>query len=177
MRIISGKFKGRKLTFPPTLAARPTTDFAKTGLFNYLSHRYDLSQCNVLDLFSGTGNISIEFASREAASITSVDAQKAAIDHLMQISQKLQIHHLKAIQSDVLQFLQSTSETFDIIFADPPFKYPHKELIIQEVFSRSLLNKTGILVIEHGKNDIFEHLKHYVETRKYGNVFFSYFSS
>src|SRR5688572_7665549 len=120
MRIIGGIHKGRNIKVPPGLPVRPTTDFAKEGLFNILVNRYDLSEARVLDLFSGTGHISLEFASRGSTHVTAVDQNFRCAGFLREMASQLDLN-ISAQKSDVFQYLKSCSSTFDIVFADPPY--------------------------------------------------------
>ena len=120
MRIISGSHKGRRLFAPKTLPVRPTTDRSKEALFNILQHQYDWSSIRVLDLFSGTGSISYEFASRGVTEVFSVDINSCCIKFIQQTAQKLDLK-INTIQGDTLKYLTSINMDFDLIFADPPY--------------------------------------------------------
>src|SRR5690242_4564737 len=109
MRIISGEFKGRNIIAPSSLPVRPTTDFAKTGLFNILTNHFDFEEISVLDLFAGTGSISFEFASRGTKKITAVDSNTGCLKFIKEYSQKLNINSIKTIKSDAFRFLESAS--------------------------------------------------------------------
>src|SRR5690606_19556564 len=119
-RIVSGTYKGKRIAAPKKLPVRPTTDFAKESLFNILNNHYYFSGLHVLDLFSGTGNIAYEFASRGAESIISVDGHLDCIKFINKISAELEMP-ITTVKSDVIKYLSSTSVTSDIIFADPPY--------------------------------------------------------
>ncbi len=177
MRIISGTHKGRRLTAPKNLPVRPTTDFAKEALFNILRVRYYFEELTVLDLFSGTGNISFEFASRGVPKITSVDAHYGCIQYINKISEEFSFP-ITAIKSDVNKYLQNTFEKFDIIFADPPYDYSAEALknLTEEVFNNLLLNTEGLLIIEHAKQNDLSVFPNFVEARKYGGSVFSFFA-
>tara|TARA_B100000902_G_C27322387_1_gene925603 strand:- start:6185 stop:6706 length:522 start_codon:yes stop_codon:yes gene_type:complete len=172
MRIISGKHKGRKLTAPSKLPVRPTTDRAKEGLFNILENRYDLKNREVLDLFSGTGNISYEFGSRGCGKITSVDINKYCISYISKTSNNLDMN-IKTVKEDCIKYLQKTNTKFDFIFLDPPYNYKKHGSIKDIIFSRGLIREGGCLIIEHNNSTIIEGK---VELRKYGTVCFSIFS-
>lgn len=175
MRIIGGKFKGRIIKPPQGLPARPTTDFAKEALFNVLANRIDFEEIHVLDLFSGTGNISFEFASRGAKSINIVEKNAKSIFFMKSEFEKLNFNNVNFNRSDVLSYLKSSQQSFDLIFADPPFQnFNHSELH-QIIIESSLLNEDGLLIIEHQKKTNLSELKHYKETKNYGNVSFSFF--
>ncbi|MEZ8003576.1 MAG: RsmD family RNA methyltransferase, partial [Patiriisocius sp.] len=120
MRIISGLHKGKRLMAPKSLPVRPTTDFAKEGLFNILNHRWMFQDISLLDLFSGTGNISYEFASRGCKDITSVDSHFGCVKYISKISEELD-YNIHAIKADIFKYTKMPSRSFDIIFADPPY--------------------------------------------------------
>ena len=120
MRIVSGRLKGRRLKAPKQLPVRPTTDMAKEALFNILNNQYYFDELSVLDLFAGTGNISYEFASRGTAEITAVDNHYGCINFIKTTSQELDIG-VNALKSDVFSFLNATTKSYDIVFADPPY--------------------------------------------------------
>lgn len=176
MRIIGGTHKGRVIKVPKDLPVRPTTDFAKEGLFNILSNRFDLSELSILDLFSGTGHISLEFASRGSTNIVAVDKNFKCAGFLRSASKEFNFN-VHVAKSDVFEFLKTSSSKFDLIFADPPYDLPEIEKIHQLVFERELLSENGILIIEHGPRTHFDSLKNFSVQRKYGNVNFSFFNA
>lgn len=175
MRIIGGVHKGKNITAPKHLPVRPTTDFAKEALFNILNNRIDIEGSQVLDLFSGTGHISLEFASREAKQVVSVDMHFACVKFLKNISGQLDLHQIISEKADVFKFLKQHHGKYDIIFADPPYDLPNIPEIHQLVFEHELLNHDGLLIIEHGPKTKLDSLSHFQEHRKYGNVNFSFF--
>lgn len=176
MRIIRGRFKTRRYTVPKRFPSRPTTDFAKEGLFNIIENQIDLHDLNILDLCAGTGNISIEFLSRESGNVIAVDKNFHCYKHIKKMSQELGCDsEIRVIKADILKFLDQTGDTFDIIFADPPYVYEHHSAIVQKVFERDLMTENGLLIIEHGKETSLESLTHFLFSRKYGNVHFSFF--
>jgi 16S rRNA (guanine(966)-N(2))-methyltransferase RsmD len=175
VRIISGIYKGRKIDIPKNLPVRPTTDFARTGLFNILSNRIDFSETKVLDLYAGTGHISYEFISRGTEQITAVDENNKCVKFIDDTFRMLNSHWARATQSDSLTYLKSSKERFDLIFADPPFESSHSDLIPGIVFEKNLLNKKGILILEHSSKKNFETFANFERTVRYGNVFFSFF--
>lgn len=176
MRIVSGKYKGRRITAPKKLPVRPTTDMAKESLFNILNNQYYLDDISVLDLFSGTGNISYEFASRGTEKITAVDAHHGCIKFINETAESFEMS-ISTIKSDVFKFLERSKEQHTIIFADPPYDIPVEEFakIPQLVFKNSLLETDGLLIVEHSKHTDLSHLDHYSHSKGYGGNMFSFF--
>lgn len=176
MRIVSGTHKGKRITAPKKLPVRPTTDFAKEALFNILNNHYHFSGLQVLDLFSGTGNIAYEFGSRGAVAITSVDAHYECVKFINKTSEELGLP-IATVKSDVLKYLSATSSTFDIIFADPPYDFGVDVLqkMVDITFEKNLLKEDGVLIIEHSKKIDLSHLNLFTDSRKYGNSVFSFF--
>ena len=176
MRIISGQHKGKRLSAPKKLPVRPTTDMAKEGLFNILNNSFRFSDISVLDLFAGTGNISFEFASRGTFQITSVDKHYGCVRYISKITEELDFP-IHAIKSDVYTFLEKSSNSYDLIFADPPYDFTYEkfEKLVSLVFERHLLTKEGLLIIEHSKHTVLNELKHFKNSRKYGGSVFSFF--
>ncbi len=178
MRIISGKHKGRRITAPKNLPVRPTTDLAKESLFNILNNHYYLDTISVIDLFSGTGNIAFEFASRGSKNIHAVDGNFNCVKFIDKISKEFDFC-INTYKSDVFKFLEKTALKTDVIFADPPYNLEKDKFlkIIEIVFERNLLNDNGILIIEHSKhmdlsvNDFFNYSK------KYGGSVFSFYNT
>lgn len=176
MRIISGNLKARRFSVPKNFPSRPTTDFAKEGLFNVLEHKLDLFDLNILDLCAGTGNISFEFLSREAGTVTAVDQNFNCVRFIRKNAEELGIgDDLHVLKSEILQFLQRTEQTYDLIFADPPYDVTFHKEIASIVFERNLLNEGGLLIIEHGKRTDLSSITQFDFVRNYGNVNFSFF--
>ncbi|MBU3012240.1 RsmD family RNA methyltransferase [Polaribacter vadi] len=173
MRIISGKFKGRRLKAPKNLPVRPTTDMAKEGLFNIINNHYYFDSIAVLDLFSGTGNISYEFASRGTKNIYAIDANYNCIRYIYNTAKEFDFD-INTYKSDVYKFLNKTSIQSDIVFADPPYDFEAEKFleIADLVFEKNLLKEDGILIIEHSKHtDLTIHKNHSYDKRYGGNVF------
>lgn len=176
MRIISGKYKSKRLLAPKKLPVRPTTDFAKEALFNLLNNHYYFDEITAIDLFSGTGNISYELSSRGCPQITAVDSHPACVQFISKTAEELEMN-IKTIRSDVFKFLERTHLTSDLIFADPPYDMPAEDMlkIAHLVFDRELLNEEGMLVIEHSKHtDLSDH-PFFAHSRRYGGSVFSFF--
>lgn len=176
MRIISGKFKGRRIIAPKNLPVRPTTDLSKESLFNILNHQFTFRELSVLDLFSGTGNISYEFASRGAEPIVSVDTDYGCVNFIKKTAQQFEMD-ITPIKSDVYKFLERTKTKYDIIFADPPYDFTQDqfEKIVKMVFEHELLEDDGMLIIEHSPHTKMDDLEHFSSNRKYGSSIFSFF--
>jgi len=178
MRIISGSHKGRRLFAPKKLPVRPTTDRSKEALFNILQHQYDWSSIRVLDLFSGTGSISYEFASRGVTEVFSVDINSHCIEFIQQTAQKLDLK-INTVQGDTLKYLSSINIDFDLIFADPPYNNdPQSYLkLVNTIFEKNKLKKNGLLILEHPEHKYLEVHPKFSQARKYGNNIFSFFET
>ena len=176
MRIISGKYKSRRLTAPKHLPVRPTTDMAKEGLFNMINNWYYLNEIKVLDLFSGTGNISFEFASRGTTNILSVDQHSGCIYYINKIAKELEFD-IDTIKADVFSFLEKHKGTYDVVFADPPYDFTDDQFnkIPQLVFENNLLSEKGTLVIEHSQQTDLSNNPYFTQSKRYGGCMFSFF--
>ncbi|MBW3518738.1 16S rRNA (guanine(966)-N(2))-methyltransferase RsmD [Flavobacterium sp. NKUCC04_CG] len=176
MRIISGQHKGRRITAPKNLPVRPTTDLSKESLFNVLNNHFNLHELKVLDLFSGTGNISYEFASRGAGPIISVDGDFGCVNFIKKTAKELDLD-ITALKSDVIKFLEKHKASYDLVFADPPYEFTLEkfESIVQLVFANNILDPEGMLVVEHSKYTDLKHLDNYSFQKNYGGSVFSFF--
>ena len=148
MRIVSGKYRGRAINPPKNLRARPTTDFAKENLFNVLGNLVDFEECDVLDLFAGTGSISYEFASRGVHSVTSVEINPVHYNFIKKTAADLGIDNLFAVKANVFLYLKSCAKQFDLIFSDAPYDLEGSEEVIRLVLERDLLKPDGFLVLD-----------------------------
>ena len=177
MRIISGQFKSRRITAPKNLPVRPTTDRAKEALFNILGHQYYLDEIAVLDLFAGIGSITFEFASRGTTNITTVDKHRNCIEFIKKTAEDLQIE-VNLINQDVLEYLEKTTNSYDIVFADPPYDFSEETFIsiIDSVFDNEILTEKGIFILEHSKHTDLSTHKKFDNSRTYGHSEFSWFS-
>jgi 16S rRNA (guanine966-N2)-methyltransferase len=175
MRIISGTHKGRPIRLPSVFHARPTTDFAKTGLFNILANRIDFSETTVLDLFSGTGSISYEFASRGSTKVEFVESDAMNHSFIVRTAASFKLNSIKGYRTNAFVFLERCHSRYDIIFADPPYDLQGIEKIPELVFQNSLLNEGGTLIIEHSDSISFLEHPRFKEKREYGSVNFSFF--
>lgn len=178
MRIISGKYKGRKITAPKHLPVRPTTDMAKESLFNILNNHYYLDDISVLDLFAGTGNISYEFASRGCGNITAVDADYGCVKFINKTAEDFEMT-ISAIKTDVYKFLKQHRKTYTVIFADPPYNFNIDKFveIAQLVFENNLLDDQGMLIIEHSKHTDLSKQPNFSFSKHYGGNVFSFFEN
>ena len=175
MRIITGLYKGRHFEIPRSFKARPTTDFAKENIFNVINGYVDLEGMTALDLFSGTGSISLELLSRGCSSVVSVEADRDHARFISQCMKKLGTDANILIRGDVFRFLKSCHQQFDFIFADPPYALEQLPTIPGLIFEYNLLKDDGLLVFEHGKQYDFSDNPHFCDYRSYGSVNFSLF--
>lgn len=175
MRIISGIYKGRTLELPRNLPVRPTTDFARTGLFNMLNSRIHFDEIAAIDLFCGTGAISFELASRGCHDITAVDSNRLCTKHIQHTIDKWKVKGMRVLTEDVFKFVEFTSINADFIFADPPYALKALSMLPELIFKNNLLRDEGMFILEHGADHSFENIPHFIETRNYGNVNFSIF--
>lgn len=175
MRIISGKLKGRTINPPKNLRARPTTDFAKENLFNVLQSYWEFEGLDVLDLFSGTGSVSYEFASRGAGSVVSVEINAVHQAYIKKTAAAFGLSTVYPVKANAFLYLKSSSKQFDIIFADPPYDIEGIETIPDLVFGQQLLKNDGWLILEHSGSMSFESHPRFKQQRSYGSVNFSIF--
>lgn len=176
MRIVSGQYKGRRITAPKKLPSRPTTDMAKEALFNILNNQYYFDDISVLDLFAGTGNISYEFASRGTRHITCVDENYDCIKFINETAKSFDMP-LQTIKSDVFLFLEKTTQKSNVIFADPPYEFSLEDFskIPELVFKNCLIEEDGTLIIEHSKHTDLSQIEYFSYSKIYGGNMFSFF--
>lgn len=177
MRIIGGRLKGLRLNPKKNLPVRPTTDLAKEALFNILNNLLDFEGLKVLDLFSGTGNISLEFASRSAALVTSVDIDSNCIKYLKDTAKQHGLEQIKVFRADVFKYLNLETAVYDLIFADAPYDVSRVPDIPRLIFERNILAKDGLLIVEHQSMQNLSNHPAFIEQRKYGYVSFSFFKA
>lgn len=177
MRIVGGVRRRKQIVPPRNFRARPTTDFAKENLFNVLSNRYDLEEVDVLDLFSGTGSISYEFASRGAARVVSVEMNPIHQRFIATTAKELGFNQILSVRTNVFVYLKSMAgtERFDIVFADPPYDMEGVEALPDLVFEGGFVRDGGIFVLEHSAAKDFSNHPNFCEQRSYGSVQFSFF--
>jgi len=175
MRIIGGTLRGLRLNPPKNLPVRPTTDLAKEALFNILLNQIEFENIKVLDLFSGTGNISMEFASRGAAEVISVDRSIHCVNYLKDTSRQHKLDQIKVYKEDVFKYLQMETEQYNLVFADPPYDLNKIPEIPKIVFERNILLPGALLIVEHQSMQNISQHPAFVEQRKYGHSSFSFF--
>ncbi len=176
MRIIAGEHGGRKFNPPAKMPyTRPTTDIAKEGLFNVLQHKLDIEELKTLDLFGGTGSISYELASRGAYDLTIVEKDSTMYEFIKKTAQALHIEKLKVVRMDVFKFIEQCADTFDFIFAGPPYALTTIDKLPKAIFEKQLLNKDGWFVLEHTPRNDYKNFPHYKMEKNYGTTIFSFF--
>ncbi len=178
MRVISGIYKRRRFDVPHTFKARPTTDFAKENLFNVLMNYLDFEEgVTALDLFAGTGSISIELVSRGCDRVISVEKDPQHHAFISKVMKEVKTDRCLPLRGDVFRYIEKCNEQFDFIFADPPYALKELSTIPQKIFEYKLLQPEGLFVLEHGKDLSFEQDPHFIEHRHYGSVNFSFFKN
>ncbi len=179
MRITGGFLKSRRFEPPKSFRARPTTEVAREALFNILSNHIDFEKCRVLDLFAGTGAISLEFASRGAASVTCIEKDFIHYKFINKVVEELHLQDvIHPIKSDAFKFLSNSQNlSASLVFADPPFDLPGSEKILDLVLTTGILAPGGLLIMEHGPSKDFSMHPAFQSIRKYGKVHFSFFGT
>ena len=175
MRIIGGKLKGKVILPPAGYQARPTTDFAKEGLFNILDNEYEFEDLKVLDLFGGTGSIAFEFASRGAARVYCVEMARENASFIKTEAQRLGLSNVTMVRDNVFDFLPICRERFDLVFADPPYALEGLEKLPDLVFAADILYPERYFILEHGDEHSFVNHPRFAKERHYGRVHFSFF--
>jgi len=176
MRIIAGKFGGRRISPPQNMPhTRPTTDIAKEGLFNILQNRVSLDDISTLDLFGGTGCISYELASRGASQLTIVEKDPTMLDFIQKNIELLKIENAQLLRMDVFQFLSTCNGTYDIIFAGPPYALNTIDELPKIIVQRKLISPKGYFILEHTPRNDYTQYEGYSFQRNYGTTIFSFF--
>lgn len=175
MRIITGKYKGKRFDVPHSFKARPTTDFAKENVFNVLRAYVDFEDTNVLDLFSGTGSITLEFLSRGCPEVVSVERDRQHFAFICSCLRSIDDPAARPVCGDALRFIERATRSFDLIFADPPYALRELPELPDRVMNSGLVHEGTIFVLEHGKANDFSHRPDFLEHRAYGSVNFSFF--
>ena len=178
MRIISGYLKGRRLSPPANLKARPTTDIAKEGLFNILNNEVDFEQVTVLDMFGGTGSISLEFISRGCTDVTLIEMNQINYNFIRKTRDEFNLKDAwEIIKGDSFKFIEKCGRKYDIIFADPPYALEDLATIPDKVFAKDILHPQAYLILEHPDDYDFSGHDKFIKEKKYGNVHFSFFEN
>jgi 16S rRNA (guanine(966)-N(2))-methyltransferase RsmD len=175
VRIIGGDLKGRLILPPAGFRARPTTDFARESLFNILNNRFDFSDISVLDLFSGTGAVSYEFASRGSHDIDLVEIEPRHCSFIRKTLESLKISGVKVHRISVQEWLKACHKNYDIIFADPPYEISWLKDLPEMVMRSGACGDATVFILEHPKSLDFRNYSGFTEHRNYGNVNFSFF--
>lgn len=175
MRIIGGRLKGKQVLPPRGYKARPTTDFAREGLFNVLDNEYEFQDLKVLDLFGGTGAVAFEFASRGAAKVYSVEMARENASFILREASRLGLSNVTMVRANVFDFLPLCTEKFDIVFADPPYALSGLETLPDKVFEADILHPECYFILEHGDEHSFKSHPRFVKEKVYGRVHFSFF--
>ncbi len=175
MRIIAGNLRGRRLNPPANLPVRPTTDMARESLFNILNNYVDYEDCSVMDLFAGTGAVSLEFASRGVKEVTSIDINAQCTDFIKRSAAQFGVANIHVVRADVFDLLKRANRKFDIVFADPPYAIEGLATLPDLVFEHQLLTDDGIFILEHPREYSFEEHPHFWQHRNYGKVNFTFF--
>ena len=175
MRVITGKYKGKHFEVPRNFKARPTTDFAKENLFTVLRGYVDFEQTRVLDLFAGTGSISLEFLSRGCPEVVCVERDRQHFAFLSKMFRSLDDAAITPMCGDALRFIDKATRSFDLVFADPPYALKEIPELPNSVRNSALLATDGLFVLEHGRDCDFSNHPHFIEHRAYGSVNFSFF--
>lgn len=177
MRIIRGKYGRRRFDVPKNITARPTTDFARENLFNVIENLTDIDGKSVCDLFAGTGAVSWEFVSRGASKVVAVEQAPVQSAFIMAVKEKLGDSVLRLIKGDVFKYIKKATESFDIIFADPPYDHARFSEIPTLILNSGLINEHTIVIVEHSKNHDFTGLPGFTRQLTYGSVNFSIFKT
>lgn len=175
MRVITGKYKGRHFEIPRNFKARPTTDFAKENLFNVLRAYIDFEETEALDLFGGTGSITLELLSRGCKNVTIVEKDRQHFAFIVSILRQLNDSAAHPVCYDALKYIERSPGGFNLVFADPPYALTQLKELPDRVFSGSLLAPDGLFVLEHGRDNNFTEHPCFLEQRTYGSVNFSFF--
>ena len=175
MRIVGGTYRGRKIEVSRGFDSRPTTDFAREALFNILANHFDFEEIRVLDLFSGTGSISFEFASRGCREIDLVDSNIRSVRFISKVADDLGMQGIHTVRMDVFRFIPVCKKQYQVIFADPPYELKNLQEIPNLVLQHQILMPGGWFVLEHGKSHSFRSHPRCFDARSYGSVWFSFF--
>jgi len=175
MRIIGGRLKGIRFEPPANIPTRPTTDFAKEGLFNILTNNFNFENTRVLDLFGGTGSISYEFSSRGCKDITTIEIFPKCAAFIKKTAVALNLAGLKVLQMDVFKFIKNSHDKYHLIFAGPPYPLENLNTLPDLILQYQLIEGNGWFILEHNPNHNFENHPHFLRSKNYGTTIFSIF--
>lgn len=175
MRIIRGKYGRRRFDVPTNISARPTTDFARENIFNVIENLVDLEGCTALDLFAGTGAISLEFLSRGCAHVTAVEKAATQYNFIRRVISQIGDPNITLLRGDALKYLDTAAEAFDVVFADPPYDMPGFAEIPLRILNSGAVKDGSLVIVEHSKAHDFSNLPGFFDHRQYGSVNFSLF--
>lgn len=175
MRIIRGKYGRRRFDVPTNITARPTTDFARENIFNVIENIADIEGSDTLDLFAGTGAVTFEFLSRECRMATAVEKASTQQRFIQKVAGELGATNLNLVRGDALRYLEGASQSFDIVFADPPYDMPGFAEIPGKILASRVVKPGTLVIVEHSKKHDFSALPGFFDHRAYGSVNFSLF--
>jgi 16S rRNA (guanine(966)-N(2))-methyltransferase RsmD len=176
MRIIGGKYKGRRIQPPAKMPhTRPTTDVAREGLFNVLQNNLELTGIKTLDLFGGTGCISYELASHGASDLSIVEQDSRQAEFIRKTAAELVIDNFNVYKMEVFRFIRQCDEQFDFIFAGPPYALRTIDQLPEKVFEKGILKPGGWFVLEHTPRNNYTASPFFYRERRYGTTIFSIF--
>ena len=177
MRIISGKFKGKKILEPKDIKTRPLKDLTKESIFNILQHsnkiKINIEKSNVLDIFSGVGSFGLECLSRGVLKVTFIENYKKVLPRLkINLDNFKSISNYKIIESNAYEnnTFKILKDKFDIIFLDPPYKDDNLKLMFDFIQEENILKNEGIIILHRHKNTENEIPLNFkiIEEKKYG---------
>ena len=178
MRIITGLYKGRVIKTVQDLSVRPATERVRQTLFNMLANRIDFDGISVLDLFAGSGSLGLEAVSRGAARVTFVEESEEAAGFIEENVTALGCEGaVEILQMDAMGFISTRHGTFDLVFADPPYSYPHTARIPELIFKYGMIKPGGYLLIEHANSLRYESTPLYAAgpEKKFGRTLVTFF--
>ena len=176
MRIIGGSLKGRRFQPPSNFKGRPTTDYARESLFNILQHKFEIQDADTFDLFAGSGAVSYELASRGASTVRAIELSGNSCSFIRTTALSFGITQIIPVKADVFSWLAQTRETWDIVFADPPYDLPRLKELPKLIKEKGIVRKSGIFIMEHGPDHSFAGAEGLFDERTYGHVNFSFFN-